>query len=105
MIERSISNVFNKLKLNDNYVLPDTVEEWKENKLSDTVFFVEKEGDEVIIVIRPSDGNKIIFYEDKELSVLESKDCELWTDNGAEVREFTLGDILREANISVIPFE
>lgn len=105
MIERSINNVFEKLKQNDCYRLPDSVEEWKASKQSDTVFFAEKEDEEVIIVIRPNDGNKIIFYEDKELSVLESKDCELWTDNGSEVREFTLGDILREANISVVTFE
>lgn len=104
MIERSINNVFKKLKQNDNYLLPDSVEEWKGMRLSNTVFFAEKEDEEVIIVIRPSDGNKIIFYEDKELSVLGSKDCELWTDNGVEVKEFTLGDILKEANISVIPF-
>ncbi|CAC9732443.1 hypothetical protein IE368CO2PC_01716 [Enterococcus faecalis] len=54
-------------------------------------------------MIRPSDEDKIIFYEDKELNVLDTNNYELWTDNGENVKLVTLGDILKTTKISVIP--
>lgn len=103
LINRSNRNVYNMLKKNHRYRLPDSFEEWELAKLSNTVFKTEKDAKELYIVVRPSDENKIIFYEDAELSVLESHSYELWTDNGDVVKSITLGDLLRTTNISVIP--
>ena len=103
LIERSTLNVFKQLTRNGNYIVPSTFEEWEENKLSNTIFKVTKNEDEIFIVVRPSDEDKIIFYEDKELNVLDSNNYELWTDNGETVKLVTLGDILKTTKISVIP--
>lgn len=103
LIERSTKNVFTKLTKNVNYVVPSTIEKWQEKKLSDTIFKATKNDKEIYIVIRPSDEDKIIFYEDKELNVLDTNNYELWTDNGENVKLVTLGDILKTTKISVIP--
>lgn len=103
LINRSTRNVFQELNDNPNYDIPETLQEWETKKLSSTVFKAKKNENEIFIVIRPSDDDKIIFYEDKELSVLDSNSYELWTDNGSIVKQITLGDILKTTNISVIP--
>ena len=58
---------------------------------------------DLLIVIRPIDEEKIIFYEEQELSALDSNEYELWTDDGQNVKELTLGDILKTTNITTIP--
>lgn len=104
LIQRSIRNVYDFLSENPRYKVPNTFEEWEAEKISHTVFkATSDEHGDLLIVIRPSDGEKIIFYEDQELSALDSNDYELWTDNGKKVRQLTLGDILKTTNITVIP--
>ncbi|SFL61325.1 Histidine kinase-, DNA gyrase B-, and HSP90-like ATPase [Gracilibacillus orientalis] len=105
LINRSTRNVFQQLHDNPNYDIPETLQEWETKKLSPTVFKAKKNENEIFIVIRPSDDDKIIFHEDKELSVLDSNFYELWTDNGSVVKQITLGDILKTTNISVIPLK
>lgn len=103
LINRSIRNVFQELHDNPTYDIPETLQKWETKKLSQTVFKAKKNENEIFIVIRPSDDDKIIFHEDKELSVLDSNFYELWTDNGSIVKQITLGDILKTTNISAIP--
>ncbi|WP_432228369.1 sacsin N-terminal ATP-binding-like domain-containing protein [Enterococcus faecalis] len=103
MIERSTKRVYEELLTNSRYTVPLTFESWQSNRLSSTVFKAEKDMEQMIIVVRPSDGDKIIFYEDTEISALSSEKFELWTDNGIEVVSVTLGDLLRTTNITVIP--
>ncbi len=104
LINRSIKNVYNELLQNPLYVVDNTLEKWKESSYSRTVFRAEKEDREIRIVIRPSDDNKIIFYEDTELEALDDTDYELWTDDGnGMIRMITLGDLIKTTGISVIP--
>ena len=103
MIQRSIKNVYEALSKNSRYVVPTSLEAWQEDRLSSTVFRAKKDGTPIIIVIRPSDGNRIIFYENTEISALSGDNFELWTDNGIEVLLVTLGDLLQTTNITVIP--
>lgn len=103
LIQRSIENVYKELSANPKYEIPNNLSEWYENKLSTTIFKARKEDDDIFIVVRPSDEDKIIFYDDQEFSVLESDKYELWTDNGEFVRKLTLGDILKTTGITVIP--
>lgn len=106
MLERSIINVYNELLRNPLYKLPEDIEEWKKNKLSSTVFTAEKGQKEIQIVIRPSDGAKIIFYEDTEFEALDDCECELWTDNGnGKVMMITLGDLLKTTGVTSIPLK
>lgn len=104
LIERSICNVYTELSDNSLYSVDKSLEEWKRNKYSTTVFKARKEDKDIRIVIRPSDGDKIIFYEDAEIEALDDTDYELWTDNGeGEIRMITLGDLIKTTGISVIP--
>ena len=106
MLERSITNVHKELSKNPLYKVPNDIDEWKKNKLSSTVFPVEKGENEIQIVIRPSDGLKIIFYEDAEFEALDDCECELWTDNGkGKVMMITLGDLLKTTGITSIPLK
>ena len=105
LIDRSISNVYEELVDNSLYSVEESLEKWKQNKYSTTVFKASKEVKDIRIVIRPSDGDKIIFYEDAEIEALDDTDYELWTDNGEGiVRMITLGDLIKTTGISVIPF-
>ena len=97
-----------KLKKINNplYKIPEHIEDWKKNKLSSTVFTAEKDEKEIQIVIRPSDGAKIIFYEDTEFEALDDSECELWTDNGmGKVMMITLGDLLKTTGVTSIPLK
>src|SRR5690606_40598658 len=103
LLERSVSNVYNYLKNLKGYGLPSTLEEWKANQYTETIFPIKKDDKELTIVIRPTDGDQIIFYSEGELEVLDSTVYELWTDNGTEQKIITLGDLLKTTGISKIP--
>lgn len=105
LINRSVQNVYNHLSQNPKYQVPNTFEEWNNMKLSTTVFKAWRNDKKIdlLIVIRPIDEEKIIFYEEQELSALDSNKYELWTDDGQNVKELTLGDILKTTNITTIP--
>lgn len=106
MLERSIINVYKELSKNPYYKIPIDIAEWKKNRLSSTVFTAEKEQKEIQIVIRPSDGKKIIFFEDTEFEALDDCECELWTDNGSgKVMMITLGDLLKTTGVTSIPLK
>jgi len=102
---RSIKNIYKYLSSNHQYSLDATLEEWIQNRYSETVFQAEKNGKHILIIIRPSDDNKIIFYEEPELEALDNTNCELWTDNGRVVKMVTLGDILKTTGITEIPLK
>lgn len=103
MMKRSIENVYSYL--NDiGYSVADSLEEWIEKQYSDTVFKAIKNGKEIRIIIRPSDQNKIVIYNDEELEALDDTDYELWTDDDMNnTRMITLGDILKTTGVTLIP--
>lgn len=103
LLERSVSNVYNLLKKLPRYSIPATLEEWKANQYTETIFPVKKDEKELTVIIRPTDGNQIIFYSEGELEVLDSTEYELWTDNGTEQKIVTLGDLLKTTGITKIP--
>ncbi|MCS6130769.1 hypothetical protein DWV13_03715 [Clostridium botulinum] len=106
IMERSIKNIYDYLSDIDisDYEISSTLEEWERNKYSDTVFPAIKNGKDINIIIRPSDQNKIIFFNDEELEALDDTDYELWTDDEqGNTRMITLGDIIKTTGISVIP--
>ena len=106
MIERSISEIHKELENNPNYSVAHDLQQWKQEKYATTVFKAirNKDNVDIRIIIRPSDGNKIIFYEDTELDALDDIDYELWTcDENCNVKMLTLGDILKTTGINVIP--
>lgn len=106
LIERSVRSVYNELSTNPLYSIDNSLEEWKENKYSTTVFKAKKNdtGIDIRIVIRPSDNGKIILYEDAEFEALDDTAYELWTDNDdGNVKMITFGELIKITGISVIP--
>lgn len=107
LLQRSVKSVYKHLKESKKYLVPETLNEWKENSYSKTIFPVKKEEKELTIVIRPTDNNQIIFYGEEELEVLDSGDYELWTDNGENdgCKVITLGELLKTTGITRIPLK
>lgn len=103
LLERSIRNIFKYLSGINYYTLPATLEEWIDERYSETVFPVKYKGEDYRIIIRPSDYQKIIFYYDEELEALDDVKYQLWTDDGKVQRMVTLGDLLKTTGISKIP--
>ncbi|MCE4045579.1 hypothetical protein LXM56_15805 [Lysinibacillus fusiformis] len=103
LIERSITNVHKELSENPLYSVKKSLDEWINERYSRTVFKAIKANRDIRIIIRPSDDDKIIFYEEEEIEALDDTDYELWTDNeNTVVRMITLGDLIRTTGISVI---
>ncbi|ALV22381.1 sacsin N-terminal ATP-binding-like domain-containing protein [Carnobacterium antarcticum] len=107
LLQRSVENVYKNLKKSKKYFVPNTLQEWKDSSYSETIFLAMKEEKELIIVIRPTDNNQIIFYGEEELEVLDSGNYELWTDNGEDdgCKEITLGELLKTTGITRIPLK
>lgn len=106
LMKRSIENIYNSLSKNPLYTIESTLSEWQQNKYSTTVFSAIRDKTNIRIVIRPSDDDKIIFYEDAELEALDDTAYELWTDDGkGTVRMITLGDLIKTTGMSSIPLK
>lgn len=72
--------------------------------ISDTVIGLKKHKEDFYIVIRPSDNNKVIIYDEAEVDILEYEESELW--HASEINEpdiIRLGKILRDTGINRIP--
>jgi hypothetical protein len=64
---------------------------------------VLKEGKKIIILIRPTDGNKIIFHTENEKNALIRDDSELWgCDLNHPPEMITFGKVLKWNNINQI---
>ncbi len=63
-------------------------------------------GEEIYIVVRPSDDGKILFYNPSETKILELQTSELWIQGGNNSPEhLTLGKILNVTGINKIPLK
>lgn len=101
IINRAIDNVFNHLSSKPDYNLENAEE------IAKTIFSVTKNGEDIYIIIRPSDYDQIIIYYDSEKDLLDyEKDCELWVDNDKSTpQKITLGKILKITGINKIPLK
>lgn len=98
IIERSKNNIINYLSTLAEYDCSDI------EFISDTVFGLKKHEQDFYIVIRPSDNNQVIIYDDAEVSTLEYEDSELWYDDGIDEPDILrLGKLLRLTEIDRIP--
>lgn len=104
IMKRTEKNIIKYLKNLGNY-------DFSEAEKADTEAIiynnVKKNDDErITIMMRPSDGNKIIIYVEDELDILKDAKYELWVDNDVDKpRRITLGDILDKTGIRVIPLK
>lgn len=99
LIKRSKENVRKHLESLREYDCSD----WEE--LATTVIGgVEKGGQSIEIVIRPSDSGEVIIYYSSEKDTLDNPSAELWIDNGIHnPQRLSLGKILKNTGINRIP--
>ena len=65
---------------------------------------ITKNGNEITVVARPSDDNKVLVHYDSEFDVLQYVDAEFWGEDGINPPiKITLGQLLRETQIDRIP--
>jgi len=101
ILERSKKNVINFLGLLPEYDLSEMIE------LDKTIFLIKKHGEEMYLIIRPSNYKQVILYYDSEKDILDyEKDWELWVEDGAsDPEKITLGKILKLTGINKIPLK
>lgn len=102
IIDRSIKNVCTHIQANLQEYDYTTLEAIPGAR---TIFAIEKNGEEVYLIIRPSDYKQIIIFYDSEKDYLDyNKDVELWVDNDVDIPErITFGRILKVTGINRIP--
>jgi len=65
---------------------------------------ITKNGNEITIVARPSDGGEVLPYYTSEFDVLEYVDAEFWCEDGINAPlQITLGQLLKKTGINRIP--
>lgn len=98
IIARAKKNVKAYLATQPNY----NISSWREESLT-VIAGVLKNEREMKIVIRPADNGQIIIYYQNEFETLVNSNAELWYDNDIEQGIYSLGRLLKRANISRIP--
>jgi len=67
---------------------------------------ITKNGNEITIVARPSDGGEVLPFYSSEFDVLEYVDAEFWCEDGINTpKQITLGQLLKKTGINRIPIE
>lgn len=101
ILERSKKNVIEFLCSLPEYDLSEKIE------LDKTIFLIKKYGEEMYLIIRPSNYEQVILYYDSEKDILDyEKDWELWVEDGTnDPEKITLGKILKLTGINKIPLK
>lgn len=101
ILERAKQNVIDHLSKLKEYDLSNII------TLRKTLFIVNKHGEPIYIIARPSDYDQVIIYYDFEKDFLDfHKDCELWVENGTdEPQKITFGGILKLTGVNKIPLK
>ena len=96
MMGRVKSKVRSHLETNVDY---DT-STWTDHGEYPTIVTIRKRGQDIHVVLRPADQNKVLFYAPIELDVLELPDAELWVQAGSQSPvKLTPGRILRNLGV------
>ncbi len=101
LIPRAVDNVLNHLNTlteyncSSAYVISESV-----------IGGITKNGNDIKVVARPSDNDKVRLFYDSEFDVLEYVDAELWYEDGVTPpKQFTLGQLLKMKKINKIPIK
>lgn len=99
ILERSRTNIFSYLGQRKEYDLSEI------HPASDTIFIIKKNGKEIYLLARPSDGGEVRIHYREEQDILDySMDWELWVEDGkSEPRKLTFGKIIKLTGLNRIP--
>ena len=101
ILERSQKNVLAYLKSQEEYDLSDMQE------VADTIFVVRKNGKQIYVLTRPSDGGEVRIYYRTEMDILDySMDWELWVEDGKSTpQKITFGKMIKLTGLNRIPLK
>ena len=101
IIVRAVFNVLNHLK-----EIPEYDCTYASQIAKSIIGGITKNGNEITIVTRPSDGGEVLPYYSSELDVLEYVDAEFWCEDGINTpKQITLGQLLKKTGINRIPVD
>lgn len=100
-IPRAVANVIEHLKQLPEYDCSNI-----DGIAKSVISGITKNGNEITVVARPSDNDKVLIFYSSEFDVLEYVDAELWCEDGiTPPKQITLGQLLKITGINRIPIK
>ena len=101
ILERSKNKILDYLRGQQEYDLSEMKE------ISNTIFVVKKNGTQIYVLARPSDGGEVRIYYKEEMDILDySMDWELWVEDGKAIpQKITFGKIIKLTGLNRIPLK
>ena len=74
-------------------------------QIANTIFIIKKDGKEIFLLARPSDGGEVRIYYETEKDLLDyTMDWELWVEDGkSEPQKITFGKMIKLTGLNRIP--
>lgn len=101
ILDRSKKKILAYLGSQQEYDISDYQE------IADTIFVVKKNGKQIYVLARPSDGGEVRIYYRTEMDILDySMDWELWVEDGkSEPQKITFGKMIKLTGLNRIPLK
>ena len=101
ILERSKKNILSYLSSKEEYDIVDI------RQISNTIFIIKKDGKEIFLLARPSDGGEVRIYYETEKDLLDyTMDWELWVEDGkSEPQKITFGKMIKLTGLNRIPLK
>lgn len=100
-IPRAVANVIEHLKQLSEYDCTNI-----DGIARSVISGITKNGNEITVVARPSDNDKVLIFYTSEFDVLEYVDAELWCEDGVTPpKQITMGQLLKITGINRIPIK
>lgn len=101
LVKRAVTNVSAHLKNLTEYDCSN------QHQLAESIIGgITKNGNEIVVVARPSDNDEVLLYYFSEFDVLDHVDSEFWCEDGlTPPKKITLGHILKKTGINRIPLD
>jgi hypothetical protein len=105
ILERSKKNIISYLETRDEYDLSEI--QLLSKTTSNTIFVIKKDGKEIYLLARPSDGGEVRIYYNTEKDILDySMDWELWVEDGvSNPQKITFGNMIKLTGLNRIPLK
>ena len=101
ILERSKKNILSHLNSKEEYDITEI------RQIANTIFIIKKDGKEIFLLARPSDGGEVRIYYETEKDLLDyTMDWELWVEDGkSEPQKITFGKMIKLTGLNRIPLK
>lgn len=101
ILERSKENILSYLDKREDYDITEM------RQIANTIFVIKKDGKEILLLARPSDGGEVRIYYETEKDLLDySMDWELWVEDGwSDPQKITFGKVIKLTGLNRIPLK